>query len=134
MKPNPVLPRNREPILRVITRPNDANPMGDIFGGWLLSQMDIAGATIASVRAQGMVSTVAVNELKFLHPIYIYELVSFYGEVIKTGNTSITVAMEAYAQKRTLTTEAVKVADAKIVYVAIQRPGVKRTLPPEVPV
>jgi acyl-CoA thioesterase YciA len=126
------LPTDKDPILRVKTLPNDANKTGDIFGGWLMSQIDMAGAIVASRKAQGHVVTVAVKELKFLRPLFVYDLVSFYGEVVKTGNTSLTVQLEVFAEH--LPNKGInKVSEATFVYVAVSEPGVKRTLPKDIP-
>lgn len=117
-------------VLRVTTSPNDANPKGDIFGGWLMSKMDIAGSILATKRAQGHVSTVAVSELRFLKPIFVQDLVSFYAEIIKEGTTSLTVKIIAHAES--LTPEGFitrQVGEAIFIYVAISKPGVKRALP-----
>ena len=124
------LPKNEEPILRVVTRPNDANPTGDIFGGWLMSQIDIAGSIAAAVRAKGAVVTVAVQQLQFIKPIYVQDLVSFYAKVIAVGKTSLTVEIHAFAH-RLCQGEAtvVKVSDATLVYVAVAKPGEKRLVP-----
>src|SRR3990167_8206660 len=93
------LPIDKLPTLRVKTRPNDANSSGDIFGGWLMSQIDVACAIVATERAKGPVVTVAVKELTFLQPIYIYDLVSFYAKVVKIGTTSLVVEVNVYAQR-----------------------------------
>lgn len=120
---------DRQPTLRITTRPNDANPAGDIFGGWLMSQIDIAGSIEAKVRAKGPVATIAVKELLFLKPLFVYDLVSFYTELVRVGSTSITVKIEVFATRfcegeyRTI-----KISDATLVYVAISIPGVKRQI------
>lgn len=126
-------PTDREPTLRVTTRPNDANPKGDIFGGWLMSEIDIAGAVAAGQRAKGSVATVAVKELRFIQPLYVYDLVSFYAEVIAVGKTSITVKVEVFAQRdrAAYDDQPLKVSDATLVYVAISKPGVSRPVPAE---
>lgn len=132
---NEKLPVNIEPTLRVVTRPNDANPKGDIFGGWLMSQIDIAGSIIAIERAQGPVATVAVKNLQFIKPIYVHDLVSFYPSIIAIGKTSITTNVEVYAQRHIqnesgyYTMQSLKVADAVLVYVAVSEPGKKRLVP-----
>lgn len=123
------LPKDHQPALRVTAMPNYANPGGDIFGGWMMSQMDLAGAIVAVPRAKGQVATVAVKELRFIKPIYVFDLVSFYAHVVKVGNTSITTEIEAYAQRLRDKIEIVKVAEATIVYVAVSEPGVKRQIP-----
>jgi acyl-CoA thioesterase YciA len=119
----------RQPIIRVKTMPNDANQAGDIFGGWLMSQIDIAGAIVATKRAEGAVATIAVKQLTLLKPLFIYDVVSFYGEVTAVGHTSLTVNVEVFAQRAPLRTEVVKISDATLVYVAITRPGEKREIP-----
>jgi acyl-CoA thioesterase YciA len=123
------LPANKQPTLRVITKPNDANPKGDIFGGWLMSQIDIAGAIAAISAAKGPVSTVAVKELQFIRPLYAHDIVSFYTEVIAIGTTSITVAIEVYTERYMGMKDCViKVSDAVFVYVAVSEPGKKRKI------
>lgn len=124
------LPKNEEPLLRVVTRPNDANPTGDIFGGWLMSQIDIAGSIAAAVRAKGPVVTVAVQQLQFIQPLFVHDLVSFYGQVVKVGQTSLTVELQAYAERLNQGQNTiVKVSDATLVYVAVAKPGQKRLVP-----
>lgn len=121
---------NSQPVLRVKTLPNDANASGDIFGGWLMAHVDIAGAIAASDRARGHVVTVAVQELRLLKPIFVYDLVSFYATVIAVGHTSLTVKVEVFAQRRPPNqNQVVKVSDATLVYVAVSEPGVKREVP-----
>lgn len=120
---------DKQPILRIRTMPNDANALGDIFGGWLMSQIDLAGAALAEEYSKGAVATVAVKELTFLKPIYVYDLVSFYGEISHIGSTSITVKISVFAQRFQQPRPVLKVSDAELVYVAISKPGVKRNLP-----
>ncbi len=117
----------REPVLRIKTLPNDANKTGDIFGGWLMSKIDIAGAIIAARKTRGHVVTVAVKELIFLQPLFVYDLVSFYVDIIKIGKTSITLKVEVYAERMTHP-GFVKVSEAILVYVAVSQPGVKRVI------
>lgn len=129
-EPLKFLPQDRQPTLRVTTQPNDANPKGDIFGGWLMSQTDIAGAIAATVPAKGPVSTVAVKNLQFINPLFAHDIVSFYTTVTHIGNTSVTIAIEVYAQRRMdMMSTVVKVADAELVYVAVDGPGIKRFIP-----
>jgi acyl-CoA thioesterase YciA len=125
------LPKDQEPVLRVTTRPNDANPNGDIFGGWLMSEIDIAGAIVAGKRDNGPVVTVAVKELLFIKPLFVYDLVTFYAEITATGKTSVTIHVEVYAQRERGSHggKAVKVSDAILVYVAVSEPGKPRALP-----
>ena len=93
------LPEGKEPVLRVMPMPADANHHGDIFGGWIMSQVDIAGGVLAGQHARGRVATVAVNAFQFKQPVQIGDLVSFYAEIVRVGNTSITVNVEVYAQR-----------------------------------
>ncbi len=120
---------DQQPALRIKTSPNDANKSGDIFGGWLMSQIDIAGALVAVERAHGPVVTVAVKDLVFLKPLYVYDLVSFYASVTKTGKSSITVDVDVFAQRYAERTEVLKISNATLVYVAVSKPGEKRILP-----
>ena len=108
----------REPTLRVVPMPSDANYTGDIFGGWIMSQVDIAGAIPAIELAKGRVATVAVNSFTFKQPVMIGDVVSFYAKVVKVGRTSITVDVEVYARRRALL-EVVKVTEATLTYVAV---------------
>jgi acyl-CoA thioesterase YciA len=112
------LPKGREVVLRVVPMPSDANYTGDIFGGWIMSQVDIAGSIPALRLARGRVATVAVNSFTFKQPVLIGDLVSFYADIVRVGRTSITVDVEVYAQRRTLH-EAVKVTEATLTYVAV---------------
>jgi acyl-CoA thioesterase YciA len=113
------LPAGKEPTLRVVPMPADENQAGDIFGGWIMSQVDIAGS-IAAVRiARGRVATVAVNSFQFREPVLVGDLVSFYADVVRIGRTSITVNVEVYAQRRPEREEVVKVTEATLTYVAI---------------
>jgi acyl-CoA thioesterase YciA len=113
------LPVGREPTLRVVPMPADANHTGDIFGGWIMAQVDIAGSIPAVARARGRVATVAVNSFTFKQPVFVGDLVSFYAEVVKVGHTSITVDVEVYAQRRSNRMECVKVTEATLTYVAV---------------
>jgi acyl-CoA thioesterase YciA len=120
----------REPTLRVIPMPADANHTGDIFGGWIMSQVDLAGAVRATRVAQGRVATIAVNSFVFKQPVFVGDVVSFYAEVVRVGRTSITVSVEVYAQHRASHESAVKVTEAVLTYVAVdenRRPRVVST-------
>ena len=108
----------REVVLRVVPMPSDANYTGDIFGGWIMSQVDVAGSIPALRLARGRIATVAVNSFTFKQPVLIGDLVSFYADIVRVGRTSITVDVEVYAQRRTLH-EAVKVTEATLTYVAV---------------
>ena len=113
------LPKDKEPTLRVIPMPADANHTGDIFGGWIMSQVDLAGSVPAVRLAQGRVATVAVNSFVFRQPVFVGDVVSFYAEVVKVGRTSITVDVEVYSQRRRETELCVKVTEATLTYVAV---------------
>jgi len=113
------LPREREPVLRVMPMPADANSTGDIFGGWIMSQVDIAGAIPALRMARGRVATVAVNSFVFKQPVLIGDLVSFYAKVVRVGRTSITVDVEVFAQRGVPQEVTVKVTEATLTYVAV---------------
>ena len=99
--------------------PANANQSGDIFGGWIMSQVDIAGSVAAVRVARGRVATVAVNSFQFKQPVLVGDLVSFYAEVVRVGRTSITVNVEVYAQRRPEREEVVKVTEATLTYVAL---------------
>ena len=117
------------PLVRVIAMPADANPNGDIFGGWLLSQMDLAGGSLAAQRARGRCATVAVDSMVFHEPVFVGDEVSCYGELVKTGRTSMTVRIEAW-RRHLHSAEARKVTEAIITYVAIDDNRRPRPLPP----
>ena len=128
------LPRDRHATLRVVPMPADTNAAGNIFGGWLMSQVDIAGSIIAIRRAQGPVTTVAVNAYRFHKPVHVGDVVSLYAEVTKVGTTSITIDVVVYVERglRGVTTGVVeKVAEATLTYVAIDMQYRKRVVPPE---
>ena len=109
---------DKEPVLRVVPMPGDTNQHGDIFGGWIMSQVDIAGGVLAARRARGRVATVAVNSFQFKQPVYIGDVLSFYAEIVRVGNTSITVNVEVFAQRNPSDIETVKVTEATLTYVA----------------
>ena len=118
------------PHLRTIAMPRDANASGDIFGGWTLSQMDLAGGTFASLRAGGRVATVSIDAMKFLRPVSVGDEVSCYCSVAETGNTSLTVKIETWARSRG-GTEAEKVTEGLFTFVAIGDDGKPRKVPVE---
>ena len=118
------------PTLRVMPMPSDANIHGDVFGGWIMAQVDIAGAIPATRRANGRVATIAVNSFLFKHPVFVGDLLSFYAEVVKVGNTSITVNVEVYAERNRLEAETVKVTEATLTYVATGEDRKPRQIPP----
>jgi len=115
------LPKHREPVLRLVPMPADANSTGDIFGGWIMAQVDIAGSIPALRLAKGRVATVAVNAFLFKQPVLIGDLVSFYADVAKVGRTSVTVDVEVYAQRGIPEEVTVKVTEATLTYVAVDQ-------------
>ncbi|MEK9721840.1 MAG: acyl-CoA thioesterase [Quisquiliibacterium sp.] len=124
-------PPDHELILRVVPMPADVNSNGDIFGGWVMSQVDIAGGVAAAQRARGRVATVAVNAFQFRQPISVGDVVSFYARVEATGITSITVHVEVLAERDPSNPVVVKVTEARLTYVALSADGGKRQLPPD---
>ncbi len=121
---------NGELVIRTLAMPADANPSGDIFGGWVLSQMDIAGGVTASQRARGRVATVAVTAMTFHLPVYVGDVLCVYTEIEKIGRTSITVALEAWALRGRLGGRA-RVTEGRFVFVALGEDGRPRPVPPE---
>ena len=116
-RPIETLP-TKMPSLRVVPMPSDANIHGDVFGGWIMAQVDIAGSLPAVKRANGRVATVAVNSFVFRNPVLVGDLLSFYAEVVKVGTTSVTVHVEVFAERNRLNAEVVKVTEATLTYVA----------------
>lgn len=119
-----------QPVIRVVPMPSDTNAAGDIFGGWLMSQVDIAGSVIALRRAQGRVVTVAVNEFVFKKPVFVGDLISLYAEITHIGKTSIQVDVNAYAERRQMSDRCELVAHARLTYVAIDAQRLPRPIPP----
>lgn len=124
------LPEGKVPQLRVMPMPADANVHGDVFGGWIMAQVDIAGALPAVRRANGRVATVAVNSFLFKQPVFVGDLLSFYADIVKVGRTSITVNVEVYAERNRLQVETVKVTEATLTYVATGEDRKPRLVPP----
>ncbi len=121
-----------QPVLRVVPRPKDTNSAGDIFGGWIMSHVDIAGAVVATQRARGHVVTVAVNEFQFKKPVFVGDVVSFYAEIKKEGTTSITVDVTVYAERGLRSGNfgvRDKVTEALLTYVALDENNKPRPLP-----
>jgi acyl-CoA thioesterase YciA len=123
------LPAGKIPQLRVMPMPADANIHGDVFGGWIMAQVDIAGSLPAVRRANGRVATIAVNSFLFKHPVFVGDLLSFYSEIVKVGNTSITVYVEVFAERNRLQAQTVKVTEATLTYVATGDDRKPRQLP-----
>ena len=121
----------REPVLRVVPMPADVNQHGDIFGGWIMAQVDIAGGVVAARRARGRVATVAVNSFTFKQPVLVGDLVTFYAEITKVGRTSVTVAVEVFAQRNPDDLVTVKVTEASLTYVAVGADRRPRGVSPE---
>ena len=121
----------RDPVLRVVAMPADVNQHGDIFGGWIMSQVDIAGGVLAARRARGRVATVAVNSFTFKQPVLVGDLVTFFAEVVRVGRTSVTVDVEVYAQRNPTDIVTVKVTEASLTYVAVGADRKPRPIPPE---
>jgi acyl-CoA thioesterase YciA len=119
-----------EPVLRVMPMPADVNPSGDIFGGWVMAQVDIAGAIPAMRRARGRIATVAVNSFLFKQPISVGDVVSFYAKIVNTGRTSITVDVQVFAERNPAHPIVVKVTEATLTYVCLNADGSKREVPP----
>lgn len=111
-------------------QPSDANIHGDVFGGWIMSQVDIAGSIPATRRAAGRVATIAVNSFTFKQPVFVGDLLSFYASITKVGTTSVTVSVEVYAERQRLELEVVKVTEATLTYVATDNQRKRRSLPP----
>ena len=125
------LPAGVTPILSVVPMPSDSNQHGDIFGGWLMSQVDIAGGVAAARRARGRVATVAVNSFTFKQPVLIGDVVLFYAQVLKVGRTSITVDVEVFAQRNPAVLETVRITEAQLTYVATDQERRPRQVPAE---
>jgi acyl-CoA thioesterase YciA len=123
------LPAGKQPALRVVPMPADANQNGDIFGGWIMAQVDIAGGTLAGRVARGRVATVAVKEFVFKQPVQIGDVLSFYADVVRIGTTSVTINVEVFAERRPSDPTVVKVTEATLTYVAIDRDGRPRPVP-----
>jgi acyl-CoA thioesterase YciA len=123
------LPDGSELVLRVMPMPADSNANGDIFGGWIMAQVDVAGAVLPARIAKGRIATVAVNQFVFKQAVSIGDLLSFYARVLRVGNTSITVHVEVYAERNPANPQVVKVTDANLTYVAIDRDGTPRPIP-----
>ncbi len=128
-RPHAPLPTGQELALKVTPMPHDTNANGDIFGGWVMAQVDIAGAVAAARVAQGRLATVAVNEFLFKQPVRVGDILSFYTELVRTGRTSVTVKVEVYAETFRDQGRYVKVTEARLTYVAIDDQGQPRPLP-----
>ena len=123
------LPGDRQLVLRVMPMPADANGNGDIFGGWIMAQVDLAGAVLSARIAKGRIVTVAVNQFIFKQPVSMGDLLSFYAKVERIGTTSVTVNVEVYAERDPANLHVVKVTEANLTYVAIDQQGNPRPIP-----
>jgi len=123
------LPDGSALVMRVMPLPADVNGNGDVFGGWIMAQVDMAGAVLPSRIAKGRIATVAVNQFIFKQPVSIGDLLSFYAKVERVGKTSITVRVEVYAERNPAALQVVKVTEANLTYVAIDREGKPRAIP-----
>jgi acyl-CoA thioesterase YciA len=123
-------PPRVEPALRAIAMPADANPYGDVFGGWLLSQMDLAGGAVARRRAKGRTATVAITAMTFHRPVFIGDEVTCYAQIVKVGRTSITVKVESWV-RRGIGEEQIAVTEGIFTYVAIDEDRRPRPVPPD---
>ena len=124
------LPTDKELVLKVIPMPADTNGNGDIFGGWVMAQVDLAGSVLPARYMQGRMATVAVNEFIFKQPVRVGDILSFFSSVTRVGRTSITVQVEVYAERFADQGRYVKVTEARLTYVAIDSEGRPRPVPP----
>ena len=127
---NVKLPLDKELVLKVIPMPAACNANGDIFGGWVMAQVDLAGSVIPARYAGGRMATVAVNEFIFKQPVRVGDILSFYSELTRIGRTSMTVKVEVYAERFGSQGRYIKVTEASVTYVAIDDQGQPRPVPP----
>ncbi len=123
------LPTDQELVLKVIPMPADCNANGDIFGGWVMAQVDLAGAVLPARYVKGRMATVAVNEFVFKQPVKVGDILSFFSRVVRVGNTSISVIVEVFAERFSSQGEYMKVTEATLTYVAIDEFGKPRPIP-----
>ncbi|HUT41665.1 MAG TPA: acyl-CoA thioesterase [Gammaproteobacteria bacterium] len=129
MNDRTLLPDERHLAIRVMATPADTNSAGDIFGGWLMSQVDIAGSIIARRHANGRIVTVAVNSFEFRQPVFVGDLISCYAEITRIGNSSLTINVKAFAERQKETHELILVTEADLTYVAVDEHRKPRPLP-----
>jgi acyl-CoA thioesterase YciA len=125
----PTLPSDKELVLKVIPMPADCTANGDIFGGWVMAQVDLAGSVVPARYVDGRMATVAVNQFIFKQPVKVGDILSFFAEVTRIGNTSVTVQVEVYAERFQAQRQYVKVTEASLTYVAIDENGKPRPIP-----
>ena len=128
-RPTVALPTDQELVLTVVPMPADCNANGDIFGGWVMAQVDLAGAVLPARHARGRFATVAVNEFIFKQPVRVGDILSFFSRVVRLGNTSITVSVEVFAERWNEQGQYIKVTQATLTYVAIDKDGKPRVIP-----
>ena len=126
--PHVALPLDKELVLKVIPMPADCNANGDIFGGWVMAQVDLAGSVIPARHTQGRMATVAVNEFIFKQPVRVGDILSFFSEVTRIGRTSVTVKVEVFAERFRSQGRYIKVTEALVTYVAIDDQGRPREI------
>ncbi len=127
------LPTDEELVLKVIPMPADSNANGDIFGGWVMAQVDLAGSVIPARYTRGRMATVAVNEFIFKQPVRVGDILTFFSKLVRIGRTSITVKVEVYAERFSAQGHYVKVTEASVTYVAIDEQGRPRPIPAQAP-
>ena len=127
--PSTALPTDQELVLKVIPMPGDCNANGDIFGGWVMAQVDLAGSVLPARYTQGRMATVAVNEFIFKQPVRVGDILSFFSKVVRIGRTSITVKVEVFAERFRNQGSYIKVTEALVTYVAIDDAGKPREIP-----
>lgn len=127
--PDVQLPTDEELVLKVIPMPADCNANGDIFGGWVMAQVDLAASVIPARYTQGRMATVAVNQFVFKHPVRVGDILSFFSKLVRIGRTSVTVKVEVYAERFRNQGHYIKVTEASLTYVAIDDEGRPREIP-----
>lgn len=127
--PLTALPSDKELVLRVVPMPADTNGNGDIFGGWVMAQVDMAGSILPARLTRGRIATVAVNEFVFKQPVRVGDLLSLFASVTRIGNTSVTIKVEVYAERLSAQGQYLKVTEASLTYVAIDDQGRPRPFP-----
>jgi acyl-CoA thioesterase YciA len=127
--PETALPTDRELVLNVIPMPADCNANGDIFGGWVMAQVDLAGAVLPARYVRGRMATVAVNQFIFKQPVRVGDILSFFAHITRVGRTSVTVQVEVFAERFSAQGQYVKVTEASLTYVAIDLEGRPRPIP-----
>ena len=130
VRPSVALPTDQELVLKVVPMPADVNANGDIFGGWVMAQVDIAGSVLPARVVRGRMATVAVNEFIFKQPVRVGDILSFFARIVRVGRTSITVKVEVYAERYRSQGEYTKVTEAQLTYVAIDEQGKPRPVEP----